>query len=288
MKTLQDKVIAITGAASGIGKALAQQCLGAGASVAIADINSDALAAFEWGDVAEQRCLATVLDVGNEAAMNAWAAEVVARFGHVDIIINNAGVSLSKTIDGMSSEQLQQVMAINFFGVANGVSAFLPYLKHRPEAHIVNVSSIFGVFGVPTQAAYNASKFAVRGYTEALQQELAATAIRVSCVLPGGVQTNIVRSGQHYDSVTGERTSTEELAKQFSKLARTSPNTAAATILRGVLKNKKRILIGRDAKVIDFLVRLLPASYDRLFGPITRLGFKGTEKSSKSYGEKIS
>jgi NAD(P)-dependent dehydrogenase (short-subunit alcohol dehydrogenase family) len=268
MKTLENKVIAITGAASGIGLAISERCIALGARVAIADIDKPSLQQV-LSDQNSKNVLRTTIDVSNERSVQQWAMQVFEHFGRIDAVINNAGISLSRTVCNMSREQLQRVMDINFYGVVNGVNAFLPYLQQRDDSHIVNVSSLFGLIGVPTQSAYNAAKFAVRGFTEALCQEMAGTNLNVSCVLPGGVKTNIVKSGEHFDAVDGQSTSTKELSQQFDKTARTTPIKAAQVIVRGILNNKKRILIGSDAKFIDLIQRLLPSHYDRILKPIS-------------------
>jgi short-subunit dehydrogenase len=154
-------------------------------------------------------------------------------------------------------------MNINFWGVVHGTRAFLPQLLSRPEAHVVNLSSVFGLIAVPTQAAYNASKFAVRGFTEALRQELARTSVRVTTVHPGGIKTNIVRNGRMFQDTTGG-TDPELVAREFDKIARTSADEAARQIVEAILREKPRLLIGLDAVLIDRMQRLLPASYDGL------------------------
>jgi NADP-dependent 3-hydroxy acid dehydrogenase YdfG len=264
MKTLSDKVVAITGAGSGIGRALALHCAGLGASLAISDVNDEALAETAALVREKQPRVHTArVDVGQRDAIYAWADQVKSEMGPVDVIVNNAGVSLSQTIADMRDEDFFWLMNINFWGVVHGTRAFLPQLLSRPEAHVVNLSSVFGLIAVPTQAAYNASKFAVRGFTEALRQELARTNVRVTTVHPGGIKTNIVRNGRHFRDVAGNADAAA-VAREFDRVARTSPEEAARQIVGAILRQKPRLLIGLDAILIDRMQRLLPASYDGL------------------------
>jgi short-subunit dehydrogenase len=163
----------------------------------------------------------------------------------------------------MRDEDFIWLMNINFWGVVHGTRAFLPQLLSRPEAHVVNLSSVFGLIACPTQAAYNASKFAVRGFTEALRQELAPTNVRVTTVHPGGIKTNIVRNGRHFQDAQGNADA-DATAREFDRVARTSPEEAARQIVGAILHEKPRLLIGLDAILIDRMQRLLPASYDGL------------------------
>jgi NADP-dependent 3-hydroxy acid dehydrogenase YdfG len=264
MKTLSNKIVAITGAGSGIGRALALQCADLGASLAISDVNDEALAETAALARAKQPRVHTArVDVGQRDAIYAWAEQVANEVGPADVIVNNAGVSLSQTIADMRDEDFFWLMNINFWGVVHGTRAFLPQLLSRPEGHIVNLSSVFGLIAVPTQAAYNASKFAVRGFTECLRQELARTSVRVTSVHPGGIKTNIVRNGRHFQDAQGN-TNAETTAREFERVARTSPEEAARQILKAIVREKARLLIGLDAVLIDRLQRLLPASYDGL------------------------
>jgi NADP-dependent 3-hydroxy acid dehydrogenase YdfG len=264
MKTLTNKIVAITGAGSGIGRAVAVRCAELGASVAISDVNDAALAETASLVGAKQVRVHTArVDVGQRDAIYAWADQIKREVGEVDVLVNNAGVSLSQTIAQMRDEDFYWLMNINFWGVVHGTRAFLPQLTTRPEAHIVNVSSVFGLIAIPTQSAYNASKFAVRGFTEALRQELASTNVRVTCVHPGGIRTNIVRNGRHFQDPTGNA-DREAVAREFDRLARTSAEEAARQIVDAILRPKPRLLIGFDAVVIDRMQRLLPASYDGL------------------------
>ena len=263
----------ITGAASGIGRALALDCADRGAKLALADLDATCLKAT--ADDARRRgaeVVETTLDVANRASIYRWATDIEKWSGGADVLINNAGVSLSHSIENMRDEDFEWLFNINFWGVVNGCKAFLPQLRRRPEAHIVNLSSVFGLIAVPTQAAYNASKFAVRGYTEALRQELHGTEVHVTCVHPGGIKTNIVRRGRHYQDASGANTNVERSAANFDRAARTSPEAAARAIVHAILKNQRRLLIGADARIIDVLARLMPASYDPIVAFVARLG----------------
>jgi butyryl-CoA dehydrogenase len=263
MKTLDGKVVAITGAGSGIGRALAIRCAKSGAKLALSDVDEAGLEE----SVAEirqsgRRVHAERVDVSDRSAIYAWADHVKVEYGGTDVVVNNAGVSLSDTIESMTDEDFKWLFDINFWGVAHGCRAFLPQLRSRPEGHVVNISSVFGIIAVPTQAAYNAAKFAVRGYTEALRQELRGTSVHVTCVHPGGIQTNIVRKGRHYRDTTGRKTDTKTAADEFAAVALTTADEAASAIVGAVLSDRPRLLIGADARVIDLVARLFPAHYD--------------------------
>jgi len=265
MKTLKNKVVAITGAGSGIGRALAVLCAAKGATLAISDVNESSLAETTALVHATDTPVHSVgLDVADRAAVYAWADAVKAALGPADVIVNNAGVSLSETIERMQFEDFEWLMGINFWGVVYGTKAFLPQLLTRPAGHIVNLSSVFGLIGVPTQSAYNAAKFAVRGFTEALRQELAATRVRVTVVHPGGIRTNIVRNGRHYRDPSGGAADSEQLAADFATAARTTPDTAARLIVDAIIRERPRLLIGADACLIDGMQRLFPESYDKI------------------------
>ncbi len=271
MKNLHNKVFAVTGAGSGIGRALVTQLLNEGARVAASDINDEALQALRPLADVRQLQLST-LDVADRNAFNRWAGEVTAHFGQVDAIINNAGVALSCHAARQPREQMEWLFNINYWGVINGTEAFLPQLLERPEAVIVNISSLFGLLSVPSQSAYNAAKFAVRGYSESLRQDLRDTQVKVVTVHPGGIATNIANNGRHLDSITGNKADVEKTAALFNSIAATSPEKAASVILRAVRSGRRRVLIGRDAIFLDIIQRLLPASYDRLLLPLVNLG----------------
>lgn len=275
MKTFANKTVAVTGAGSGIGRALARELASRGANLALSDVNAKGLAdtVAALTDVSV-RVTSDILDVADREAVYAWAEKCAREHGQVHAIINNAGVSLSATVEEMSIKDFQWLMNINFWGVVSGTQAFLPLLQQADEGHIVNVSSVFGIIGVPTQSAYNAAKFAVRGFTESLRQELAGSSVKVSCVHPGGIRTNIVRGGRHYNDIRGGKVDMARMNRDFDKMARTTPEQAAKTIVEGMLKNKVRILIGQDAYVIDRMARLMPESYDKILAGFTRLGEK--------------
>lgn len=260
-----ESVAVVTGAASGIGRALAILLAEQGCKLALSDINevgleeTKQLVESAGGTVHTQK-----VDVSHRGEMEAWAVAVMEAYGRVDMVINNAGVTVVDTAEQISYEDFEWIVNINFWGVVYGCKTFLPYLRQSPEAYIVNISSVFGMIGVPSQSAYNATKFAVRGYTESLRQELAGSNIRVSCVHPGGIKTSITRNARHQHR-PGETHPREVLVDQFeNKMARTSPRTAAEVIVRGMQRRKKRILIGGDARFIDWFVRVFPVGYEFL------------------------
>lgn len=264
MKNYNNKIAVITGAGSGIGRALAQELAQKGCQLALSDVNQTGLK--ETYDLLAEsfsslKIKTYSLDVADRDAVLAHAEQVNEDFGSINLIFNNAGVALSSNLDSVKREDFDWLMNINFWGVVNGTEAFLPYLKASGEGHIINISSVFGMISLPTQGSYNASKFAVRGYTEALRQEMIVGQfpVGVSCVHPGGISTEIARNARVSD---GEDKAA--LAKDFEKLARTSPKQAAQTILSGVSKNKARIMIGLDAHIIHFMVRLLGSGYQVL------------------------
>lgn len=270
MKTLQGKVVTITGAASGMGRALALHCASLGSKLAISDIDEKGVQ--ETGERARKAGAPAVdvikLDVADRAAIHAWAARVKEKLGGADVLVNNAGVSLSCSVETMRDEDFEWLFGINFWGVVNGCKAFLPQLQEKPEANIVNLSSVFGIIGVPSQSAYCAAKFAVRGYSESLRQELALSKsrVRITCVHPGGIKTEIAKRGRHYQDPLGAPTDTATAAANFEQAARTTAEQAAQQIARAILKNQARLLIGPDAVAIDVMARSLPATYDKVVG----------------------
>lgn len=275
----------MTGAASGIGRALSLQ-LGAEAiaGLAIADLNREALE--ETARMLEPsgvRVSAHVLNVADYGAMQAFVKEVLNKHGRVTHLINNAGVSLFGDVEEVSIEDFEWLMSINFWGTVYGVKLFLPVLREQPASHIINVSSVFGLIAPPGNAAYSASKFAVRGFTEALRHELHDTSIAVSCVHPGGVATNIARSGRLGTGATPA--AKEESVKYHTKVSKTTPEQAAQQIIRGIKRRSKRILVGRDARIIDVIHRASPENYlavmDRLaHGQLSRLRKKRKASST--------
>jgi NADP-dependent 3-hydroxy acid dehydrogenase YdfG len=261
MKTLNQKVVVITGAGAGIGRALALKAASLGARLALSDLAADGLA--ETGALITARHGGTPrideLDVRDRAAMAAYATSVAAQFGVVNVIINNAGVGFFGFFEEMTYEQFEWVMDVNFWGVVRGTKEFLPHLIASGDGHVVNVSSINGLLGVPGQAQYSASKFAVRGFTEALRQEMIVNGHKVALtsVHPGAVKTDIARNA----GLAGPRDQGTH-AEFFDKhIARTSAEKAAKDIIDGVLKNRARVLVGRDARALDALTRILGPRY---------------------------
>ena len=253
------KCAVITGAGSGIGRALALQLNRQGCHLYIADINQQTLQ--ETTSMLERQeipCNQHILDVADNTAVQNWADQISEARGQVDIVINNAGVGLTGLAQQNAYEDIQWLMGINFWGVVHGTRAFLPLLQKSTYGHLVNVSSVFGIIGVPTQSAYNAAKFAVRGYTESLRTELQDSKVHVCCVHPGGISTNIARDSR------GGAGSAEKRDANFRQIAKTSPEHAAAQIIRGIEKRKKRLLIGMDARIITFVSWLAPVNYPRL------------------------
>lgn len=266
MKELTNKVAVVTGAGSGIGRALAEALAARGCRLALSDVNETGLkeTAANCG-LAEVRTY--VLDVADRDAIYAHAEQVAGDFGQVNLVINNAGVALSASVREMTDDDFRWIMDIDFWGVAHGTRAFLPHLIASGDGHVVNISSVFGLIGVPKQSAYNAAKFAVRGFTEALRQEmkLERQPVAVSCVHPGGIRTNIANSAR-----MGKSEDADAQRKGFDKLAITTPEKAAGIILKGILKNESRILVGPDAWGIEAINRLLGAAYQPLVERFSR------------------
>ncbi|BCF90303.1 SDR family NAD(P)-dependent oxidoreductase [Paraburkholderia largidicola] len=275
MKNFNDRVAAITGAGSGMGRALAIRLAREGCHLALADRNATGLT--ETAQLAQAaaaphigaplRITTCTLDVADRAAMYEWATDTARQHGRVNLVFNNAGVALSSTIDGMDYSDLEWIVGINFWGVVHGTKAFLPLLKSAGEGHIVNTSSVFGLFAQPGMSGYNATKFAVRGFTEALRQELDLMKCGVSatCVHPGGIRTAIAQSSRIAPNMVGFMIENEQQGKDdFEKFFITTADEAARVILDGVRRNKRRVLIGRDARAADWLARTLPAAYQAL------------------------
>lgn len=267
MKNFQNKVAAITGAGSGIGQQLALLLAKEGCHLSLSDVNEQGLIeTVEKLKDADVRVTIKKLDVADQVAVQAWAEETVQDHGSVNMIFNNAGVALASTVEGASYEELEWIVNINFWGVVYGTKEFLPFIKQTGDGHIVNISSLFGLTAQPTQSAYNATKFAVRGFTESLRQELDMENCGVSalCVHPGGIRTNIANSAKMNDSLKTLGMNPEKSAKSFNKLLRCPPEEAARQILEAVKKDKRRLLIGNDAKALDLLQRLLPTGYQKV------------------------
>jgi NADP-dependent 3-hydroxy acid dehydrogenase YdfG len=262
------KVAVVTGAGSGIGQALAIELARSGAKLAISDVDLEGLADTEERLTAIGAPVkADRLDVTEREAVLAYADAVKEHFGTVNQVYNNAGIAFTGDIEVSQFKDIERVMDVDYWGVVNGTKAFLPHLIASGDGHVVNVSSVFGLFSVPGQAAYNSAKFAVRGFTEALRQEMivAGHPVKVTTVHPGGIKTAIARNMSAAEGVDKE-----ELAQTFDKkLASTSPQKAARIILDGVRKNKARVLVGPDAKVLDLIVRLTGSGYQRLVAAAT-------------------
>lgn len=269
MKNFQNKKVIITGAGSGIGRQLAYQFAAQGAEVFLTDIND-----FGLHETKKQilslgtRCKEYLVDSGNEQEIFAFRDKFLAEEGYVDVLINNSGMALGE-IDfvDVKDEHLKKIIDVNLWGVINFTRAFLPTLLSRPEAHITNISSVFGLIGVRNQVPYCTTKFAVRGFTEALRTELLHTNVRLSCVHPGGIKTNIARNGIHYKNA-------DKSIANFDAAAATTAEDAATTIINGMKKNSERILIGNDARLISFISRLLPVGYARLANKVFEKKFK--------------
>ena len=262
MDTFTGRVAAITGAGSGIGRALARELARRGAHLALSDVDEAGLAeTVSMCEGSAVKVTSQRVDVADRAAVFAWADKVADEHGKVNLVVNNAGVALAATIDEGSIEDIEWLMGINYWGVVYGTKAFLPHLKAAGEGHIVNLSSVFGLISVPSQSAYNSAKFAVRGFTDALRMELEVAGVGVSCttVHPGGIKTNIARNARIDPALQEAAGSREEQAKRFDRMAVTSPEKAARQILTAVERNRRRVLVGPDAKVIDLISRL-PAS----------------------------
>lgn len=274
MKNFNNKVAAITGAGSGIGQQLAVWLAKQGCHLSLSDVNEAGLAkTAELVKDSNVRVTTQKVDVSDREAMKAWAESTVKDHGSVNLIFNNAGVALGSTVEGASYEELEWIVGINFWGVVYGTKEFLPYLKKTGDGHIVNISSLFGLTAQPTQSAYNATKFAVRGFTESLRQELDLQNCGVSslCVHPGGIRTNIANAAKVNESLRTLGMHPEKSLSSFNKLLRIPPEEAARQILNAVLKDKRRLLIGNDAKFLDALQRIMPAKYQYLTGLVTSL-----------------
>lgn len=273
MKDLRNKVAAVTGAASGIGRALAVELAGHGTHLALSDVDEVGLAATV--EAARKKGVTVTsarLDVADREAFQAWADHVVAEHGRANLIINNAGVAIGATVEGMSWEDYDWLMGINLGGVVNGTKAFLPHLRAAGEGHVVNISSVFGLMGIPSQSAYNAAKFGVRGFTEALRIELDLLDDGVSCttIHPGGIKTNIARNARMSASVEALGMRADEAAKGLERMFFTTPTRAAKVIVKAVQADKRRAMIGPDAHLFNLMAKLPPAVYQRMIAQGSR------------------
>ncbi|RDI54320.1 SDR family NAD(P)-dependent oxidoreductase [Nocardia mexicana] len=262
MQTFQDKTAVITGAGAGIGRALALELARRGARLALSGRNLDNVA--ETAALCEKegaRARAYRLDVTDRAAVYRHAEEVVADFDRVNLVVNNAGVSLTANVEELSWEDFEWIVGINFWGVMHGTKAFLPHVIASGDGHIANVSSMFGLAACPSQSAYSATKFAMRGFTDALRQEMkiAGHRVGVSSVHPGMIKTGIA-----WKARAGGDRDRDALAANFDRLAKTTPERAAEAILAGIRKNKAKILVGADARAMDWLPRIFGSGYQVL------------------------
>ncbi|MCZ4553711.1 MULTISPECIES: SDR family NAD(P)-dependent oxidoreductase [Mycobacteriales] len=269
-----NQVAVVTGAASGIGRSLALQLAARGASLSLSDVDEVHLTetAAMCRTAHRAKVETAVLDVADRAAFQDYAESVQSSFGAVNMVFNNAGVALGADVVDMSWEDFDWLMGINFGGVVNGTKAFLPYLIASGDGHLVNTSSVFGLVGIPSQSAYNAAKFGVRGFTEALRQEMKISRhpVTVTCVHPGGVKTNIVNNARGVSDMGAD---TATIATMFNNIARTTPEKAASTILKGMDKKKPRVLIGADARGFDFVARVVGPRYQDISAPVSRAGY---------------
>jgi NAD(P)-dependent dehydrogenase (short-subunit alcohol dehydrogenase family) len=268
VKEFAGKVAAITGAGSGIGRALALDLASRGAQLALSDIDEAGL--DETRTQIERRgttVTARRVDVADRDEVFSWADQVAAEHGRVNLIFNNAGVALGATVDQMAISDFEWLMGINFWGVVHGTQAFLPHLVASGEGHVINVSSVFGLLGIPSQSAYNAAKFGVRGFTESLRIELdvADNGVSATCIHPGGIKTNIAKNAR--------MTMADDLGRDLDRAKRdmerafiTTPAKAASVILRAVERDKRRATIGPDAYVFLGLSLLPPGVYQRIVG----------------------
>ncbi|MEX0426705.1 SDR family NAD(P)-dependent oxidoreductase [Nocardioides sp. DS6] len=264
MKSLDDKVVVLTGAGSGIGRALAVELAQRGALLALSDVNEAGLA--ETVELAKQAGAKEVrsdrLDVADREAFTAYAAAVLEHFGRVNVVINNAGVALSGRVQDLEWDDIDWIIGIDFWGVVHGTKLFLPAIIESGDGHIVNISSLFGLVSMPDQSFYNAAKYAVRGFTEALREEILIDGhkVGVTAVHPGGIKTSVARSARY-----SAKDDASASAKFFDeKLAKMPPEKAAQIIVKGILKNQARVLVGLDAHVIHNFGKFTGSRYQDL------------------------
>jgi short-subunit dehydrogenase len=254
MRDLRDRVAVVTGAASGIGRALAAALAAKGCHLALVDVDAAGLAATATAAGTPGRRVSThLVDVADRAAMQALPDAVLAAHGRVHLLINNAGVALDGTFESLALDDVAWLLGVNLWGVIHGCAMFLPVLRREPEAHIVNVSSVFGLVGTPENSVYSASKFAVRGLSESLWAELAGSGIGVTCVHPGGVRTNIARSARLHDE-----SRRDAVAAEFDRIARMTPEAAASRIVAAIEAGVMRVRLGPETYLADWAKRLAP------------------------------
>lgn len=262
MHEIKGAVAVVTGAASGIGRALAVDLAKMGAELALADVNAAGLDETR-ALLGNATARTYTVDVSKAAAVDDFARAVERDFGRAHLLVNNAGVALMGTLAEVSLEDMAWLMGINFWGVVHGCKFFLPLLQREKDAHIVNLSSIFGLIGPPGQTAYASSKFAVHGFSQSLREELRATGVKVTSVHPAGIATPIAHVARAGSGVTPA--ARQEAEEYFKKVAVITPEEASRVIIKGVLGNKNRVLIGADAYRIDRIQRLFPARASAMF-----------------------
>lgn len=281
MRELKGVVAVVTGAASGIGRALAVDLGKLGAQLALADVNGAGLQETRslLGDSAARTY---TVDVSKASAVEDFARNVERDFGRAQLLVNNAGVALMGAFTEVSLEDMEWLIGINFWGVVHGCKFFLPLLLRESESHIVNLSSIFGLIGPPGQTAYAASKFAVRGFSESLREELREKGVRVSSVHPAGIATPIAHSARAGRGVTSA--ARREAEEYFKKVAIITPQEASRVIIKGIRDNKNRVLIGADAYRIDRIQRLFPSRASAMFASFLekRRGTKSPESAASA------
>jgi short-subunit dehydrogenase len=264
MTAIRGAAAAVTGAASGIGRALALELAARGCDLALADRDEAGLQAVaaEIAKTGARKITLHTVDVGDLSQIEAFAQSAIAAHANLNIVVNNAGVALMGMFGEIDQAEMEWLFNINFWGVVHGTRAFLPHLSRQREAHIVNLSSIFGIIAPPGQTAYAAAKFAVRGFSESLRHELqtAASPVRLSVVHPGGIATNIARNSRSGSGMTDNARRAQSI-ERFDAVAKTSPAAAALRIIEGIEKNQSRVLIGNDARFMDLLQRFRPATY---------------------------
>jgi len=263
MNEFAGKVAVITGAGSGIGRALALNLAAKGARLALSDIDTEGLAeTARQADALGADVKSDRLNVAEREAVLAYADDVVAHYGVVHQIYNNAGIAHNGDVEKSDFKDIERIIDVDFWGVVNGTKAFLPHVIASGDGHIVNISSVFGLIAVPGQSAYNAAKFAVRGFTEALRQEMlvAKRPVKVTCVHPGGIKTAVARN-----ATVADDQDVQSFAEFFDKrLALHTPEMAARTIITGVAKGRARVVVGWEAKALDVLARIIGPAYQRV------------------------